>query len=119
MPFLERLIRKPVALLVAGLGIEGNPVGFRVQQDVHVLGRLGQLAVDRAGEGMDEVGPAGIPDPERAAALAAEAALGRALLAVDLGVELGDELLAARLQALCLGAEIDGIAAATGSLAAD
>src|SRR5262245_60152591 len=86
---------------------------------MHVLRRLGQLAVDRAGERVDELRPARVPDPQRAAALAAEAALALALLAVDPGVEPGDELLAAHLQALGVGAEIDGVAATAGGLAAD
>ena len=79
-----------------------------------------QLAVDGAGEGVDEVRPGRVVEPERRAAFAAKAPLGRGdlaglvLVVVDLGAVEPEMLLALHLQRGRVGAEIDGEAAAAG-----
>ena len=54
-----------------------HPGRLVVQHQVHAGRRHRQLAVDRRGERVHEVGPARVEQPERAGAMTAEIALGR------------------------------------------
>ena len=88
------------------------------------LGRLRQRRVDRRRVRVHELRPARVPEPERAAAPHAEAPLGlrapRALARLaEQRVIAAEVLLAAHLERVGGGAEVDRVAAAAGGLAAD
>src|SRR3712207_1635726 len=90
-----------------------------IEHDVHPLRGLGERGVYHGGEGVDERGPAWVVDPERAAAVAAEASLGGALFAVYCGLVDGDALIALDLEGIGERAEVDRVPAPAGRLAAD
>ena len=87
--------------------------------------RLGQLGVDRRGEGVHEFRPGRIVEPERGAAFPAEIALAggnlatRTFVVLDLGPVEAEVALAGDLQRLRDRAEVDGVSAAALLLAAD
>src|SRR5690606_14109557 len=89
------------------------------QHYVHLLRRYRQVGVDGAGEGMDQLRPARVPQPQCGAAPAAEPPLRGALLAVDPRVKHADVALAGDFHRVRLGAEIDGIPTAPRRLPAD
>src|SRR5690349_6817371 len=124
MPVLERLVGPAADADVALAARHVDPRCSEVERGLDDLGRLRQWRVDRRRMRMDELGPARIPEPEGAAAAHAEAPLGdraaRALARLaDQRVVAAEMALAADLQRRRVGAEVDGVAAAAGGLAAD
>src|SRR5690349_4735146 len=89
------------------------------------LPRLRQLAVDRRGEGMHQLRPGRIVEPQRRAAFLAKIAFAgrhlaaRPLVVLDLGPVDPDRALALHLQRLVDAGEVDRVTAAALLLAAD
>jgi len=92
---------------------------------MHLGRRHRQLGVDGRGEGMHQLRPGRVVEPQRRTAFPAEIALAGRNLAVwmlvilDLGAKDAEIALALDLQCLVVGAEVDGETAAALLLAAD
>ena len=81
------------------------------------FGRYRQIRIDRRGERMHQFGPAGIPDPQGAAANAAETSLprtfidGPGLFVPNSGVKDGDLVFAVNLERRVVRPEVDCVPA--------
>lgn len=72
VPLLERLVRIALAMDVMPTIRHRYPIGLRVQQHVHPLGRVRQRRIDGGGMRVDEIGPLRVRQPQRPAAALAE-----------------------------------------------
>src|SRR3546814_2501407 len=72
MPLRERLIRVFGKTAIMSLYLRLYPTGLGVEHQMRVLQRDGQIGVDRRCEGMHQLGPARIPQPQRTGAVSAE-----------------------------------------------
>src|SRR5262249_26287003 len=65
VPVLDRLLRILVEAEIARGDLGLDPVRLEAQHDVGFRGWLGKLAVDGRSEGMDELRPSWVEEPER------------------------------------------------------
>ena len=82
MPFLDGLLRVLVEALVVRTNARLHPGRLVAQHQVHPARRNRQVRIDRGREGMDELAPARVPQPQSRAALGAEVPAGLAGLAM-------------------------------------
>ena len=82
VPVLNGLLGIFVEGAIVRPDIGNHPIRLVAEHQMHALGRDGQLRVDGRREGVDELRPCRIVEPERGAAFLAEMALARARLAV-------------------------------------
>ena len=125
MPLGDRLIGIALELLVPGICANAHPGSLGVEQQVRALRGHGKRGVDGRRDRVYELRPARIPQPERAAADAAEVPLPRALVGLLLArtPQLGpvDPEVFAALdgEGLVGAADVDRETAAARRLAAD
>src|SRR3954464_4890544 len=81
VPLFQGLVRELGKVPLVTVARDLAPRSRIVEHDAHLLRGLGERRVYRRGEGMDELRPAGVKEPQRAAAHLAEVPPGRA----DLG----------------------------------
>src|SRR5689334_20855864 len=82
MPFLDRRRRITLIPLVVGADWRLDPGCLVAQQQVYIRRRRRERRVYDLREGVHQLGPVLVPDPERRAAMAAETSLGRTFLSV-------------------------------------
>src|ERR1700683_1500958 len=117
VPVLDRQFGVAVEALVAGTDLRLDPALLVAQQEVHARRRPRQRRVDRRGEGVHQLGPSLVADPERGAATLAEMPVGRSLAAVDRRVPYAERAFAAHFKCVGYPHDIDCIPAATRALA--
>jgi hypothetical protein len=121
VPVFERFVGPAARVHITHAARHIDPRRNEVESRLDDLGRLGQRRVDRRSMRVNEVRPARIPEPERAAAFGAEATLGlRAACALarlaNQGVVGAEVARAADLQRGGVGAQVDRVPAAAGVL---
>src|SRR5690606_9814988 len=82
VPLRERLFRVFVEALVLAADVRLRPPCPRAEHHVYAVRRHRQFGIDGRGMRMNEIGPAGVVQPEGAAAVATEASFAAARAAV-------------------------------------
>src|SRR5690606_39076007 len=110
-------VLREAAVLVALVNI--HPGGFAFEHHVGAFRGSGQFGVDGGGEGVNQLRPARIVQPQGAGTVSTKMPFGRAGAAIDAGMVNRDMLFAFHPKSCKQSTQIDRKTAATGSFTAD